>query len=151
MADDGSRGNDEGGCRQGAAPHIDLVRSEKPAVVLIEGEAAQLFDAVVGEVPDQPVLAVDDGTQVGADVAGAQAEFAGTTQQRHDVGGAQDRLARHAAAQDAEAPEGPRVDDGHIGAGIAGRACGGIPRRTTAKYDHIVVEVHHQALVELRL
>ena len=52
----------------------------------------------------------------------------GLNYKRHDVGGSEERLGRHAAAQDAQTTERAFVDDGDIRAQVACSPSGSVSR-----------------------
>ena len=138
-------GDDEAGRLEEVIPGPQPAGVLENGAFLVEGEprAAQLLDAVVGEGADQALLAADDRLQVGAGLDRQQAELRRPAHQRHDVGRAQDGLARHAAAQDAEAPEGAVIDDGYVGAGVAGGGRGRVSGGAAADDDYVVGSFRH--------
>ena len=109
---------------------------------------AQLLDAVFGESGDQAVFALDDGGQIGAWFDGEQAEFGGAPHQGDDLRRAQKGFGRHAAAQDAQTAQGTVVDDGDVGAFVAGGAGGGVPGRAAADDDDVVL--HEREILFLK-
>ena len=75
------------------------------AAVERETPVFELSLSITREVGNEPALAVTDGFDIDTLRGGLQSEFGGVAHMKLAVGGLAERLARHAAAQDAQAPK----------------------------------------------
>ena len=127
-------------CGAIAWQNFDRVGIHKACVATIEREAAvfELTLAIAGEIGDECAFAITDGTDIDAVGNGFEAEFGGVADVKLAIGGFDERFARHAATQDAQAAEFlSAVDDGDTQTGAMRSACRCIAA-TAAAYDHEV-------------
>ena len=145
VADDRTGGHEEGFGAEGlltaaAQAHDGFVGRSEAGVSAdqLEFSAFQLLRAVFGEFGDEAALAFDDFGAVETDVAGPQAEFRGFAHFLQAVGRLDERFARHASAQDAEAAEFVgSVDDGGAQSLVRGGAGRGVTGAAAADHDKI--------------
>ena len=95
------------------------------------------------EAVDEPALARHDALEVDGERAGVDAEPSGHGDVVRAIARRDQRLRRHAAAQDAQAAQRPVVDEGDFRAQRSRRARGGIAARTRPHDDQIVREALH--------
>ena len=90
--------------------------------------------------PDQAAFAGDDLGGVVAEIGDAEAEFAGLSEGAEAVGGFDERLARHAAPEDAKAANlFPAIEHDGLESQRSGGACGGVARAAPADHGKVVV------------
>ena len=94
-------------------------------------------DPVVGPAGDEGPLALGERAIVQRRLAGAHRELVRRADVVEQVAGRQQRLGRHAAAQDAQAAQRPVVDQRDGGAQVAGGARRGVPAAPGADHDHV--------------
>ena len=141
VGDHRTGGNDEGFRRIRLPTGLNFVGRDELGFLFDQGEARilELFDAVGGEVVDEPVLAVDDGAEVSFDVVGEQAELFRAPHEGDHVRRAQDGFGGHAPAQDAESAQRAGIENGDACTFALGGVGRGIARRPPANHDHIKI------------
>ena len=116
-----------------------LARKTREAADEIKSPLFQLLTPVVRELADHLLFAREDFRTDRADVLGAEPEFARPPQGHEAVGRLDEGLARHAAAQNAQAADLlAALDERGLQAEAGGGARRGVARAATADDDEIV-------------
>ena len=131
-------------CEGFSIAQVESVRVEKVCARAEEFEfaARQLLPAEIGELGDERVLARHDFGEVEASVFDAHAPCAGVIREVHDFGGVEQRLRRHAAAQDAQAADFfAAFDNDSFQAGASGGTRRSVAGAAAAEDGQIKVEL----------
>ena len=131
-----------------AVVELECVRVAEPGRATDQFEAAvlQLAAPVAGEFLDHRRLAPHHCREVEADLARLQAPDAGAPGLVPHIGRVQQRLGRHAAAQDAQSAQFPAaLDNDGATTAAGGRPCGGVAGAAAADHRNLEVVFPHVA------
>ena len=115
-------------------------RPTKRRRTLEDRERVDPLDPVVGETFDDLALAAHHLAEVDLRLAGAHAQDAGLANLLHEIAAGDQRLTRHAAAQDTQAAERTAVGNRDASAELARSARGRVSSRASADDDEVVVD-----------
>ena len=131
------------GPQDGVVSDLQFVRRYERRAPAIQRELRDTLDAVVGELFDELALAPQDVRHIDGHAADVNAQRTGFARILRGVAGCEECLARHAAAQDAQAAERSVIDERGTAAEIADRTGGGVAARTGTDDDEVVLEGLH--------
>ncbi len=129
--------DDEPRCVQDVVPDAKRRRRLEPCVAAEQWERLDPGDAVVRPALHEAALAFRERAEVELRLVRAYGELARRPDRVQQVARRDERLRRHAAAQDAQPAERTAIDERDVRAEIACRACGRVAAAARAHDDEI--------------